>query len=68
MQHLLIPPTLVVYTVGTQVVDVATTVGKHVDMTVIPSYIPLSSTVDTIVSTLSVETTVVPKRVVVGEQ
>ena len=37
MQHLLIPPTLVVYTVGTQVVADATTVGRHVDITVIPS-------------------------------
>lgn len=54
-------------TVGTQEVDEdPTSVGMHVVLTLIPSMMTVTSSVDTIVETSDVVTTEVPKRVAVG--
>ena len=66
MQDLLVLAIVLVIWVGTQVVADATTVGMHVDITVIASMMRVWSSVDTIVETALVERTVDPKRVAVG--
>jgi len=67
MQLYLLGVGMMVISTGTQVVDDAMTVGTHVAVT-IGSLIMMgvTSSVDTIVETLNVEITDIPKRVAVG--
>lgn len=67
MQDLLEEATLLMITVGTQLVEFgATRVEMHVDIVVTPSILTVASSVDTIVETAFVEISDVPKSVAVG--
>ena len=67
MHDLLEEATLLMITVGTQLVEFgATSVEMHVDIVVTPSILTVASSVDTIVETAFVEISDVPKSVAVG--